>query len=301
MRSATLIAIVLSTAAAYAIGRFDFRYRNVLDAATFLPLMIPQIILGLALLLFLKNFGLVGNLWGLSLALAREGWAVGLAARTEGALREVEAEIRGQGGIAAALPCDVSSRAAVHRAVDACRRTLGPVDLLVANAGISENTRPEGLDAEGVERMLRVNFLGAVYAVEAVLPEMLARGSGHLVAVSSLAGHGGLPLTAGYSASKAAMTAFFESLRLDLRARGVAVTVVTPGYVRTPMTERNAHGMAFLVEPDVAVRRMMKGIRRRARNVAFPLPLALLTRVARAFPRGLYDALASRARREKRE
>lgn len=67
---ATLIAIVLSTAAAYAIGRFDFRYRNVLDAATFLPLMIPQIILGLALLLFLKNFGLVGNLWGLSLALA---------------------------------------------------------------------------------------------------------------------------------------------------------------------------------------------------------------------------------------
>ncbi len=237
----------------------------------------------------------------LALALAGDGWAVGLAARSEGALRELEERIRGAGGQAVALVCDVTSRASVHGTVDACRRALGPVDLLVANAGVSGNTRVETLDADRVERVLKVNFLGAVYGVEAVLPEMLERGSGHLVAVSSLTAAGGLPLSAAYGASKAAMSTFFESLRIDLRPRGVAVTVVEPGYVETPLTAKNDHPMPFLMEADEAAKRILGAIRRREPHLAFPLPMAALARLGRVLPRGLYDALASRMRREKSE
>lgn len=234
----------------------------------------------------------------LAIGLAREGWAVGLSARREERLREVAQEIRTAGGRAAVLPCDVTVRDEVHGAARRCRVELGPVDLLVANAGVSGMTRPESLDAEEVEWMLRVNFLGAVFAVEAVLPGMRSRRRGRLVAVSSLAGYGGLPMTAAYSASKAALTNFFESLRIDLGKEGLDVTVVAPGYVRTPMTEGRAHALPFLVDVDDAAERILRAIHRRERIAAFPWPLASAVRLARIWPRSLYDWVARRIDRD---
>lgn len=231
----------------------------------------------------------------LSLRLGAEGWAVGLAARREDRLREAAEEIRGAGGGAAVLPCDVSVRSRVGEAVRRCARELGPVDLLVANAGVSGRTAAESLDADSVERMVRVNFLGAVYAAEAVLPSMRRRGRGRLVAVTSLAGSRGLPGMAAYSASKAALGNFFESLRIDLEGTGVGVTVVVPGYVRTPMTEGRTHAMPFILEADEAARRIHRAVRRGRRRVAFPWPLATLAHLARLFPAGLYDRLVSGA------
>jgi short-subunit dehydrogenase len=238
---------------------------------------------------------------GLAVRLAREGYAVGLLARRLEALQEVEGEILSVGMTATVLPCDVSDRERVHAAVRACEERLGPVDLLVTNAGQSEMTRVEDLDGSEVERLLKVNFLGAVYAVEAVLPGMRSRGSGQLVAVSSLTGFGGLPKTAAYSASKAAMNNFFESLRIDLRGSGVRVTVVKPGYVRTPLTGRNLHAMPFLVELDDAVDRIFRAIRSGRREVRFPWPLATLVWLGQIFPRKLYDWLAAKKKREKRQ
>lgn len=238
---------------------------------------------------------------GLAIRLAREGWSVALAARRAEALSEAEAEIRASGGEAICVPCDVSSRTEVRAAVERCEFELGPVDLLVANAGVSQNTRVDDLSAEHVDLICRVNYLGAVHATEAVLPKMLARRDGHLVAVGSLVAFGGLPLTAAYSASKAAMMNFFESLRIDLSGRGVAVTLISPGYVRTDMTARNDHGMPFLVELDDAVDRMYRAITARRRAYAFPWQLASLMWTARILPRWIYDRLASRVRRGKLE
>lgn len=237
---------------------------------------------------------------GLALRLARDGWKVGAAARRKEALDALVRRIESGGGRAVALPCDVSERERVREEAARCRDALGPVELLVANAGVSRNTAPGSLNAGEVEWIHRVNFLGTVYAVEAVLPEMLARDRGQIVGVSSLAGMGGLPLTAAYSASKAAQTNFLESLRIDLRDRGVDVTVITPGYVRTPMTEGSDHPTPFLVELDDAVERMASAIRDRRRHLAFPWPLAALTWAARVFPRSLYDWMASRFDRRKR-
>lgn len=237
---------------------------------------------------------------GLALRLAGEGWAVGLAARRESELSALAAEIRGRGGVALPLACDVADRGSVHRAAERCAAELGPVDLLVANAGVSENTPGRSLDATVVERLVAVNFLGSVYAAEAVLPAMLARGSGHLVAVGSLTGLGGLPLSAGYCATKGAQMDFFEALRVDLRGTGVDVTVIGPGFVRTAMTARNRHAMPFMLEPDEGVARIAAAIRDRRRLVLFPWQLAWIRWVGQILPRSLYDAIVARIRREKR-
>jgi short-subunit dehydrogenase len=231
--------------------------------------------------------------------MAREGYAVGLSARREERLREVAAAVEAEGGQAGVYPCDVAQRDQVLTAVRACEEELGPVDLLIANAGLSINTLVRELDVDAVERVIRVNLLGAIYATEGVLPGMLERDRGHIVAVSSLAGMGGLPKGAAYSASKAGMINFFESLRLDLLGTGVATTVISPGFVKTPMTDHNRHPMPFLMELDPAMDLMVRAIRKRRKALIFPWPLATLAWVARIFPRALYDRIAGDIKRDK--
>ncbi len=238
---------------------------------------------------------------GFARRLAAEGYGVGLAARRLDRLEDLAGEIRVGGGRACAVECDVSDREQVAAAVATVEAELGPVDLLIANAGRSAMTVPTRLDATLVETILRVNFLGAVYAVERVLPSMLERGSGHLVAIGSQAGYGGLPLTGAYSASKGALHNFMESLRIDLRGTGVAVTMITPGYVHTELTQKNIHPMPFAMEIDDALDLMMRAIRRRSALCTFPRPLSTVTWIAQVLPPRIYDWLASKVRREKRE
>jgi short-subunit dehydrogenase len=238
---------------------------------------------------------------GLALRFASDGYAVALAARRTERLHALAARIKDAGGTALTCPCDVRDRHQVHAAVARAEAELGPVDLLIASAGVGKMTPAQGLDAADLERILEVNVLGSAYAVEAVLPRMLDRHRGHLVAIGSLAGYGGLPKTAAYSASKGALKNYFESLRLDLRGTGVAVTVITPGYVKTELTAKNAHPMPLLMELDDAVDVMARAIHRRASHCAFPRPLSTLAWLGQVFPRRLYDALASGVRRDKRE
>ncbi len=231
---------------------------------------------------------------GIAVRLAREGWAVGLAARRQARLEEVAGDIRDCDGGVSVHVCDVAEPEQVRSAVAECRTALGPVELLVANAGVALRASPADLDAEEVERLFRVNFFGAVHAVEAVLPEMLRRRSGHLVAVASLAGFGGLRERAAYGASKAAMIAFFESLRLDLASQGVAVTVANPGFVRTEMTERDDRPRPFIIDADPAVDRIYRAVLARRPSVSFPWQVASAAALARSFPRRVYDLLAKR-------
>jgi len=239
---------------------------------------------------------------GLALRLAEDGYAVGLLARRLDRLTSLAEQIGQAGGRALAVKCDVSRRGEALEAVATCVETLGAVDLLVANAGVSGNTRftRPGF-ADHVERVMAVNFLGAVYAVEAVLPSMLERDRGQIVAIGSLAGFRGLPLSAAYSASKGAMANFFESLRIDLYRTGVDVTLVRPGYVRTEMTDHNDHPMPFRLELDEGVDRIVKAIRARRRSVGFPWPLARLTWIGQIFPDAVYDWVASRVDRRKKD
>lgn len=238
---------------------------------------------------------------GLALRFASEGYTVALAARRTDRLDELTERIRDAGGNALACPCDVRDRDRVHAAVARAEAELGPVDLLIASAGVGKETTAQGLDAADLEWILQVNVLGSAYAVEAVLPGMLDRRRGHLVGIGSLAGYGGLPKGAAYSASKGALKNYFESLRLDLRGTGVAVTVITPGYVKTELTAKVTHPMPQLMELDDAVDVMARAIHRRVLHCAYPRPLSTLAWIGQVFPRKLYDSLVSTDRRGKSE
>lgn len=222
--------------------------------------------------------------WALTKILAARQCKVGLIARRADKLNELAGEIQDAGGIAAVAVADVGDRPQILSAVEDVRSQLGPVDLLIANAGVGMPTLLEPVNIEDVEQMVRVNLLGVVYAIEAVLPEMLQRGRGHLAAVSSLAAYKGLPGESGYCASKAALSTYMEGLRIHLRDRGIAVTTVCPGFVRTPMTDVNNFHMLWLLEADEAARRIVWAIERRRKVYNFPWQTTLLMKMTRWLP-----------------
>ncbi|HET6575055.1 MAG TPA: SDR family NAD(P)-dependent oxidoreductase [Fimbriiglobus sp.] len=208
----------------------------------------------------------------LAKALAAEGARVGVTARRGELLDELVREVRAVGGTIEAAAADVTDRAAITTAVHQLEGKLGPTDLLIANAGVGLPSATGPTHVEAVEQMVRVNLLGVVYAFDAVLGGMLERKSGHLVAVSSLAAYKGLPGSAGYCATKAAVNAYCEGLRIELRPRGVAVTCVCPGFIDTPMTAANPKPMPFLMTPDEAARRIVGALRRKPAVFNFPWP-----------------------------
>ena len=220
-----------------------------------------------------------------------------LAARREDLLDSLAREIEDAGGKALAVPCDVTDRGSVHAAVAEAVRTLGPVERLIANAGGGEPTHVDRFDASEIERTLALNVVGTANCIEAVLPAMLERGAGHLVATSSLAAYRGLPSGAAYSAAKAALTNMMEALRVDLRGRGVDVSVICPGFVRVKPPGANADKKKkkkfrpLRMELEDATARMERAIIERRPYHAFPRPMALAVALGWHLPAGLYDRL----------
>jgi short-subunit dehydrogenase len=220
----------------------------------------------------------------LAKVLAARGCRVGLVARRRDELESLAAEIAAGGGAAAVGVADVSDRGQTQSAFAEVAAALGPADLLIANAGVGAPTRLNPMNIGAVEKMYRVNVLGVVYALEAVLPSMLQRGKGHVAAVSSLAAYKGLPGEMAYSSSKAAVNNFLEGLRIQLRDRGIAVTTVCPGFVKTPMTEVNKFKMPWLLEADEAARRIVRALERKRKVCNFPWQLSLLMKATAWLP-----------------
>lgn len=233
----------------------------------------------------------------LAVELAKRGATLGLLARREDLLKELAAKCESVGGKARVLVGDVVDAKAVQDSADKLRNEFGKIDILIANAGIGgNNAETRNLNAVAVKKVIDINLIGAVNAVAAVLPQMLEKGSGQLVAVSSLAGIRGLPKSAAYSASKAGMTAFFESVRLDVQEKGVSVTIIQPGFIKTPLTSGRASKMPFLMELEDSIPHFINAIENRVKFAAFPWQLATFVRLGRIFPAWLYDKIAGRAK-----
>ena len=233
----------------------------------------------------------------IAIAVAARGAIVGLLARRADLLENVARRCRQAGGQARVFEADVSDAHSVRMHANALRGEFGHIDILIANAGIGGNDdSSRAIEPEAVKRIIDVNLMGAVNAVHAVLPEMLKRGSGQLIAISSLAGFRGLPGSAAYSASKAGMTALFESIRLDTLGSGVDVTIIQPGFIRTPLTSGRTNKMPYLMELEDALPRFLTAIERKKKFAAFPWQLATLVRAGQVFPAWLYDRIACRAR-----
>ena len=234
---------------------------------------------------------------GLAVALAKRGAVLGLAARRKEMLDELAERCKSAGGTARVFALDVTDEEAVFRAADDLRSEFGHIDIMIANAGIGGNDEEtRSYTPQAVKKVIDTNLLGAVNAVHAVVPQMVERGAGQIVAISSLAGFRGLPKSAAYSASKAGMTAFFESVRLDVKHKGVDVTIIQPGFIKTPLTSGRANKMPFLMELHDAIPLFIKAIEKKKRFAAFPWQLATIVRAGKFMPSWMYDRIAGRAR-----
>lgn len=233
----------------------------------------------------------------LALELAKRGAILGLLARRESLLRDLAAKCERKGKAAREFPCDITDETGVKDAADELRNEFGKIDILIANAGIGGGAKhAKDIKPQDFRRVIDTNLIGAMNSVTAVLPEMIDRGKGHLVAVSSLAGYRGLPKSAAYCASKAAMTAYFESVRLDVKNKGIDVTIIQPGFIKTPLTSGRANKMPFLMELEDSIPYFLRAIEKKKKFAAFPWQLATLVRAGKVVPAWLYDKIAGSAK-----
>lgn len=221
---------------------------------------------------------------GLALRLAREGWDVAVSARRAAELKALAEEAADLAGTIHPYPLDVTDPAAVNDAVQRIELDLKPIALAVLNAGSHQPIHADGFDAAAVQKLLTLNVMGQAHALEALLPRMLEAGAGRIAVVASVAGYRGLPTASGYGASKAAVINMCESLRPELDGTGVTLQLVNPGFVRTPLTDKNAFKMPMLMELDDAVAAFRRGLKSERFEIVFPLRFAMLVKLYRIMP-----------------
>ncbi len=220
--------------------------------------------------------------------LARRGARTVLTARNETELEEVASVIRDAGGHATVQPGDVCDLDRMKEIVANVEAEYGGIDMLIANAGTHIESAPERFSTEEYMRLMDINYGGMLRCIEACLPGMIERQSGRIVGMSSLVAYRAVPLAAAYGGSKAAITNFLQSMRFHLEDCGVEVTVISPGFVRTPLTDKNKFGMPFLVEAPDAARTICKGLAKGHAQISFPMPFTNIIGLMRVLPYPIY-------------
>lgn len=235
-----------------------------------------------------RRYWLVGAGEGLGAALAqvmsRAGAHVVLSARTEERLKLLARKLPGP---ATVLPVDVADTASVRAAA----RAAGTIDGVVFLAGVYRPMTAQQWDADAGAAMADINFTGLMRVLGAVVPDMVARDAGHIVITGSLSGFRGLPGAIGYAASKAGTMVLAESLHADLRASGVAVQLVNPGFIRTRLTGKNDFTMPFIMEPDQAARIMFAHMGSKRFKTSFPRVFSWMFRLGQILPDWIYYRL----------
>lgn len=246
------------------------------------------------------NVFITGASSGIGAALAREfharGAFVGVVARRPEALAQWQSTL-GERGVAYCV--DVGQSDQIRQAASDFEQRCGGADIVIANAGISVGVATEfAEDLTVFEQVMRTNVLGVAYTFQPFIAPMKNRQRGILVGVSSVAGVRGLPGSEAYCASKAAVTTYCESLRTTLRGSGVKVVTLAPGFIKTPMTDRNPYRMPFLMPADLFAAQAAEAILRGDSYRVIPWQMAWVGRLLRILPNWLFDRLlANRARK----
>ena len=234
----------------------------------------------------------------LALLLAGRGYRVALTARRGASLDALASTMPDQ---LFAFPGDVTDRPSLARIVAAIEATHGPIALAILNAGVYHQAERDGFDADLVARTMATNFGGTVNGLDPLLAAMLPRGRGQIALVGSLAGYRGIPGSAAYGASKAALIYLAEALRLTYASRGLTIQIVNPGFVRTAMTAPNDYAMPFMMEVDAAALRIARGLARGGFEITFPRRLAWLVKATSLLPAPLFFPLMGWATRRTRQ
>lgn len=231
---------------------------------------------------------------GVALELARRGWTVAVSARREAELEALAIEAGSLPGRIVAHAVDVTDAAAMADAAEIIERAHGPIALAFFNAGIAPYVQAPALDPAAVKLAFDVNVMGVVHGLSAVMPRMAARGRGQIAVNASIAGYGGLPRSAAYGATKAALINMCEALRFDCDNLGLVMQLVNPGFVETPLTGKNDFPMPFLMRNEDASRRVVDGFERGGFEITFPRRFAYLVKAINLLPYPLYFAVVGR-------
>lgn len=223
---------------------------------------------------------------GLELAklIAKHSDHVAVSARTVDLLEDLASEH----DALTAYPLDVTDASAVSVCVAEIENKTGGVDLAILNAGAWTLMTVDEFNLEAIRKGIEVNYMGVMHALDALLPGMLARGSGHLVLVASVAGYRGLPRSSAYGPTKAALINLAETLACELRPRGIKVSVVNPGFVDTPMTRDNPFRMPGLITPEEAAAAILSGLKKEKFEIRFPWVFTTFMKLLRLLPNSLY-------------
>lgn len=225
----------------------------------------------------------------LALRLAREGWQVAISGRRPERLEEVRTTGSNLAGAIHPYVVDVTDRNGMADTATRIERDVGPLHLVVLNAGMFETVRPDKEFEPAIfDRHFAVNYTGVINGINAALPGMKTRRSGHVVIVSSVSGYCGLPLAAAYGSSKAALISLAESLKFHFDRLNITTSVANPGFVETPLTKNNRFPMPFLIDSATAAERLYKGILRGGFEIAFPRRMAWTLKMLRLLPYPLY-------------
>lgn len=236
-----------------------------------------------------RSAWVIGASSGIGAAVAQElrarGCRVAISARSEAALQDVA------GDKMLVAPLDITEQASIDAAATKVRDAFGELDIVIVVAGYWQQMSGQAFNYEVFAKHNDVNVLGLARCAATVLPVMQAQHSGTFVGVSSVAGYRGMPGSAGYGPSKAGQLNFLEALRCDLRGTGVTVQTVSPGFVRTPMTDVNTFSMPFIIEADEAARYIVEGIEKEKAEIVFPPKMMIAMKLARLVPQQLWPKL----------
>ena len=231
--------------------------------------------------------------YALAKKLAKEKCNLALASRKIEILEDLAGELRKFGKDIIVVKCDVRKKDDVKKTILDIKNHFGKIDIAIFNSGISYRGAVGG-NEDKYEQIIKVNLLGLIYCVEEVLKDFKKNKEGIIAGVSSLADSRGYPLSSYYSASKAGASKYLESLRVELRPHKIKVLTIKPGFVRTPMTDKNEFYMPFLMDVDKAADIIIKGIKKEKKIIQFPFPIVLGSKILKIIPNSLYDFLMSK-------
>ncbi len=243
------------------------------------------------------NVWIAGASSGIGAALAKryasDGHTVFISARSVDKLNAVATEAEALTGEIKVVAVDVTDNASVLAAV-AEIQSAGRIDVAVLNAGYYEPIELDALTLEHFQNTYDVNLHGVIRCLLAVLPNMRAESHGQIAIVSSVSGYSGLPRAAAYGSSKAALINLAESLQPECQAAGVDVRLINPGFVKSPLTDKNSFEMPFIIEADEAADRIANGLESKRFEVHFPKRFTLWLKLLKLLPYGLYLRLTKR-------
>jgi short-subunit dehydrogenase len=227
---------------------------------------------------------------------------IGLVARRSEHLQQFAETLQNQYGVTCTIyPLDVRDSAALATAAQDFIAKFGAPDIVIANAGVSRGTLTEEKDdIKAIQAIFDINVMGVVNTFQPFIAAMKAAGKGQLIGVASVAGIRGIPGSGAYSASKAAVITYLESLRTEMQHYNIAVSTIAPGYIRTPMTELNQYKMPYLMDADVFAHKFANAVESKVRFKIIPWQMGMIARIMRLIPPFLWDYLMKKAPHKKR-